>query len=148
MHLDHAEISGVQLATFPPSFGLLMTVVVDVYNPNGYDVAVRAMRGQVLMADKYTLPLDYRPPGDGVWLPSGQTTPVRTPVAMPLQLAILLLQESYAHPTIAYRVTGSADVTGTRTFQIEKDNYSVDERGEITREQIAAIIPATLLGPH
>jgi hypothetical protein len=148
MHLDHAEISGVQLATFPPSLGVLMTVVVDVYNPNGYDVAVRAMRGQVIMADKYPLPIDFRTTGDGVWLPSGQTTPVRVPINMPVDLAMLLLQEAYASPTIAYRVIGSADVTGTRTLKIEKDNYSVDERGGITRDQIAAIIPNTLLGPH
>jgi hypothetical protein len=148
MHLNHAEISGVQLATFPPSLGVLMTVVVDVYNPNGYDVAVRAMRGQVLMAEKYPVPVEFQAPPDGVWLPSGQTTSVRVPVAMPLDLALILLREAYANPTISYRFTGSADVTGTRTFKIEKDNYSVDEHGVVTRDQIAAIIPNTLLGPH
>src|SRR3954467_1205082 len=36
MHLNHAEISGAQFATFPPSVGILMVVVVDVYNPNSY----------------------------------------------------------------------------------------------------------------
>jgi hypothetical protein len=148
MHLNHAELSGVQLSTFPPSLGVLMTVVVDVYNPNGYDVAVRAMRGQVIMADKYPLPIDFRTTGDGVWLPAGQTTSVRVPITMPVDLALLLLRESYVTPIIPYRLTGSADVTGSHTFKIEKDDYSVDERGGITRDQIAAIIPATLLGPH
>ncbi len=44
--------------------------------------------------------------------------------------------------------SGKADVTGTRTLQIEKDDYSVDERGIVTRQQIEAIIPNTLFGPH
>ena len=30
MHLNHAEISGVQLATLPPSLGIVMTVVTRV----------------------------------------------------------------------------------------------------------------------
>ena len=146
MHLNHAEISGFQVMTIPPS--VVMTVVVDVYNPNGYDVAVRAMRGQVVMAEKYTIPLDFRPPGDGLWLPADKTTQVRTPIAIPVDLALALLAESAASPTISYRLIGKADVTGTRTFQIEKDDYSVDERGLVTRDQIAAIIPNTLFRPH
>ena len=145
MHLNHAEISGFQLQTFPPT--VLMTVVVDVFNPNGYDVAIRAMRGQVMMADKYSVPLDFRPPGDGLWLPAGKTTQVRTPVAIPVDLALALLGESVAAPTIPYRIIGKADVTGTRSLQIEKDDYAVDERGSITREQIAQIIPNSL-HPH
>lgn len=146
MHVNHAEISGFQVATFPPS--VLMTVVVDVFNPNGYDVAIRAMRGQVMMAGKYSVPVEFRPPGDGLWLPAGKTTSVRTPVVIPVDLAIALVTEAVASPTISYRLIGRADVTGTRTFQVEKDDYAVDEQGSITREQVAAIIPNTLLGPH
>jgi hypothetical protein len=145
MHLNHAEVSGVQFATFPPSLGVLLTVVVDVYNPNSYDVAIRAMQGQVIMADRYPLPLDFRPPGDGVWLPNGQTTQVRVPIGVPLDLVMTLLREAYASPEISYHVIGSANVTGTRTLQIEKDDYSVDERGSVTREQVQAIVPATFM---
>ena len=146
MHVNHAEISGFSVATIPPS--VLMTVVVDVYNPNSYDVAIRAMRGQVVMAERYSIPLDFRPPGDGLWLPSDRTTSVRAPVAIPVDLALALLRESWNMPTISYRIIGKADVTGTRTLQIEKDDYSVDERGIVTRQQIEAIIPNTLFGPH
>jgi hypothetical protein len=146
MHVNHAEISGFNMATIPPS--VLMTVVVDVYNPNSYDVAIRAMRGQVVMAERFSIPLDFRPPGDGLWLPSDRTTSVRAPVAIPVDLALALLRESWNAPTIAYRLIGKADVTGTRTLQIEKDDYSVDERGIVTRQQIEAIIPNTLFGPH
>jgi hypothetical protein len=147
MHLNHAEISGFQAATFPPSIGVLMTIVVDVYNPNSYDVAVRAMRGQVIMAERYPVPLDFRAPGDGMWLPANKTTSVRVLLTMPLDLAIALVQQSMASPTIGYHVVGKADVTGTRTLQIEKDDYSVDERGVITRDQMAAVIPNSIMPP-
>ncbi len=147
MHLNHAEISGFQAATFPPSIGVLMTIVVDVYNPNSYDVAVRAMRGQVIMADRYPLPLDFRAPGEGMWLPANKTTQIRVPLAMPLDLAIALVQQAFSVPTIPYRVLGKADVTGTRTFKVEQDDYSVDERGVITRDQMAAVIPNSIMPP-
>lgn len=147
MHLDHAEISGVQLATLPPSLGIVMTVVLDVYNPNSYDVAVRAVRGQTVFAGQFPLAVSYQAPPDGVWMPAGQTTQVRVPVTMPVQLALALVQQGMTVPTIQYHFTGSADVTATRSFQIEKDNYSVDEDGTITRDQMMAVIPNSLW-PH
>jgi hypothetical protein len=146
MHLNHAEVSGMQFA-FPPQLGVLMTVVVDVTNPNSYDVAVRAMRGQVILAEKYTLPVDFRAPPEGVWMVAGKTTQVRVPIAIPLELAMALVREAFATPFITYHLIGSADVTGTRTLQIEKDDYSVDERGQVSREQIATILPNTFLPP-
>jgi hypothetical protein len=147
MTLDHAEISGVQLATLPPSVGLVMTVVLDVYNPNGYDVAVRAVRGQATFAGRYPLPVTFQAPPQGVWLPAGQTTQVRVPMTVPIQLAILLVQQSFASPSIAYRFTGAADVTATRTLQLESDNYAVDETGMVTRNDLLAVIPASFF-PH
>jgi hypothetical protein len=147
MHLDHAEISGMQLATMPPSLGIVMTVVLDVYNPNSYDVAVRAVRGQTVFAGQYPLPVMYQAPPDGVWMPAGQTTQVRVPVTVPVQLAMVLVQQGMSMPTIAYHFTGSADVTATRTFQLEKDNYAVDEDGSITQAQMMAVLPNSLW-PH
>jgi hypothetical protein len=144
MHLNHAEISGAQLATFPPSIGILMTVVVDVHNPNSYDVAIRAMRGQVVMGNNYSLPVDFRAPGNGVWLAADRTTSVRVPIIIPLDLGLLLLRESVAAPFIPYRLTGRADVTASNTFRVESDDWAVDEQGTISRQQIAAIIPNSL----
>jgi len=141
MHLDHAEISGVQLATMPPSLGIVMVVVINVLNPNSYDVAVRGVRGQALLANQYPLPVTFQAPPDGLWLPAGQTTAVRVPITVPIQLAIALVQQGMASPTIPYRFTGTADVTATRTFQLEKDNYSVDETGTITRADMMNVIP-------
>ena len=144
MHLNHAEISGAQLATFPPGIGIVMTVVVDVYNPNSYDVAIRAMRGQVVMGNNYSLPVDFRAPGNGVWLAAERTTSVRVPISIPLDLGLALLRDSAAAPFIPYRLTGRADVTASSTFRIESDDYAVDEQGTISRQQIAEIIPNSL----
>jgi hypothetical protein len=141
MHLNHAEISGAQFSTFPPSLGILMTTFVDVYNPNSYDVAIRAMRGQVVMGNGHVLPVDFRAAGDGVWLAAGKTTSVRVPVAIPIPLGLALLQESAAAPFIPYRLIGRADVTASNTFRVEADDYAVDEQGTISRQQIAAVIP-------
>ncbi|MBX3189820.1 MAG: LEA type 2 family protein [Labilithrix sp.] len=135
MRLNRAEISGFRVA-FPPSVGVVMTMVVDVYNPNSYDVAIRAMRGQVVLADRYTLPIDFRPGGEGVWLASKQTTTVRVPVTVPVDLALQLLRETYTQPTVPFRVIGKADVTASRTFRFEADDYSVDETGSVSRQQI------------
>jgi hypothetical protein len=141
MHLNHAEITGLQLG-FPPA--VAMTMVIDVHNPNAYDVAIRAMRGQVIIADQYPLPITFTAPGDGVWLPADKTTQVRIPIVMPVQLALAVLQKAYATPQIPYRCIGKADVTGTRTLKVEQDNYAVDEHGMIDRQQIANVIPSTL----
>ena len=140
MKLNHAEISGMSLG-FPPQVGVVMTIVIDVYNPNSYDVAIRAMRGSALLATKYTIPIDYRAGTEGVWLASKQTTTVRIPISVPIDLALQLLRESIAAPTVPFHVTGKADVTATRTFQIEKDNYSVDESGTFSRQQLELAMP-------
>jgi hypothetical protein len=147
MHLNHAEISGVSLATLPPSIDVVMTIVLDVYNPNGYDVAVRAVRGQTLLAGRYPINVEYHAPGDGLWLPSKQTTSVRVPMSVPVPLAFQLVQESFQAPAIPYRFQGKADVTATRSFKLEKDDYDVDEDGIVTREQMMAVLPNSIM-PH
>ena len=142
MRLDHSELNGIQLATLPASIGIQMTVVLAVTNPNGYDVAIRAVHGQTIMAGKYPLPVELQEPGEGVWLPAKQTTLVRVPVMLPFPLALQLLQETMTSPTVSYRFTGKADVTATRAFGIQKDDYGVDEQGTLTREQMMAVVPA------
>jgi hypothetical protein len=147
MHLNHAEISGVSLATMPPTIAVEMTIVLDVYNPNGYDVAVRAMRGTTMMAGRYPIPVDYRAQGEGIWLPSKQTTTVRVPITVPVPIAFQIVQESFSSPVIPYRFQGKADVTATRSFKLEKDDYGIDEEGAVTREQMMAVLPNSFM-PH
>ena len=139
MKLDHAEVSGVRVG-FPPSLGVLMNIVVAVDNPNSYDLAVRAVRGQVVLANRYSLPVNFRAPGNGVWLRSGAISRLAVPVDIPVQLAIELLRDGMMSPTITYRFTGRADVTATSTFQLEKDDYSVNEWGIVTRQQLASAL--------
>lgn len=145
MTVRHAEVSGMQVG-FPPQVGVVMTVVLDVYNPNSYDVAVRAVRGNVVFMEKWTLPVDFKPGGEGVWLAAKASTPVRVPTTVPVELALTLVRAAYTSSTVPFRVTGKADVTATRSLKIESDDWSVDEKGELSRQQIEASIPATLLG--
>jgi hypothetical protein len=145
--LDHAELNGVQMAVFPPRLGVLLTVVVDITNPNSFDVGVRGMRGQVVLAEKYPLPISWQPPPPGQWLRAGATTPVRIPVDMPIELAIALLRDSLGAPAIGYHITGQVDVTGSSTFKLDRDNYPVDLVGTMTRQQIQGVVPAFLM-PH
>jgi hypothetical protein len=135
MRLRGAAISGVRVS-FPPALGVIMRVMVDVYNPNSYDVAVRAVRGQTVLGERYTMPVNFKAQGDGLWLPSGRNTAIEVPVDIPVQTAMAVLAESTMVTMIPYRFSGRADVTATRTFRLEQDDYSVDERGWINRQQI------------
>lgn len=139
MKLRYANVSGMNVG-FPPQLGVVLTSVVDVYNPNSYDVAIRAVRGEITLAGQHRMPVDFRAPGEGVWLPAGQTTPVSVPVTVPVQVALMTLREAAQTPEIPFRIVGRADVTATRTFQIEKDDYAVDEEGTISRAQVAAVL--------
>jgi hypothetical protein len=143
MRLHHAEVSGIRIG-FPPSVSILMTVVINVYNPNSYDVAVRAVRGQVVLGNRYTLPVDYRAEGNGAWLPSDTTTMMRVPIVVPAALALALVREAIYAPMIPYRFSGRADVTATSTFQLEKDDYSFTVWGAISRQQMEAALALSL----
>jgi len=147
IRFKHAELNGVQLAAFPPRLGISLTVVADIVNPNSFDIGIRGMRGQVFMADRYPLPLEFRAPGEGLWLRAGQATAVRLPVEMPVDLAVELIRESFQYPMIGFHVVGTADVTGSSSLQIHKDNFAVDLRGVVTRQQIQGVVPAAFL-PH
>lgn len=140
MKLDHAEMSGVQIG-FPPSLALQMTVVLNVTNPNSYDVAVRAFRGQAVMNDKYNVPINWNPGGDGVWLPANQTTQVRVLTTVPVNVALATTHEAVTG-VVNYHVTGKADVTATKTLKLEKDDYEVDEKGQFSKQLIDASIAA------
>ena len=146
--LDHAELNGVQMAAvFPPRIAISLTVVVNVTNTNSFDIAIRGMRGQAIMADKYPLPIMYQAPPPGIWLRAGQTTPMRLPVDMPVELAIAMLREALGAPVIPYHVVGVVDVTGTTALKIARDNYPVDLHGTMTRQQVEGVVPAFMM-PH
>lgn len=116
---------------------VVMTVVLAVYNPNSYDIAVRRVRGTSFIAGQYSLPVDYQPAGnDGIWLAADTTSYLRVPIAVPIDMALRLLQTTLGSPSVAYTFTGRADVTATRTLKIEKDDYAVSESGIFQRQQL------------
>lgn len=142
MKLRGAEIAGIQIGF--PVVNVNMVAVMDVTNPNSYDVAVRRVRGQVVFANRHGLPVDFQAQGNGLWLPGKQTTRIGVPITIPLGLGWTLLNEAAAAPVIPFRFQGKADVTGTRTFQLEKDDYSLDETGVITRQQLVGALPGAI----
>lgn len=140
MRVRHAEVSGVQLGI--GQLGLALHVVVEVYNPNSYDVAIRAVRGTVSLGGRAPMPVEFRAPGDGIWLAAKRVTTMRVPVVVPAQVAFEVARDTAFGAEIPYRMIGRADVTATSSLKIEKDDYSVDEEGTISRAQLEASIRA------
>ncbi|MCC6213565.1 MAG: LEA type 2 family protein [Polyangiaceae bacterium] len=143
MKVQHAEVKGLQIG-FPPKLDVVMNVTIDVFNPNGYDVAVRAVRGEVDFMGRHRLPIDFQPGGDGVWLASDATTRLVVPVQLPVPIALDLARVAYEAGAVPYLMRGRADVTAFRSLQVEADDYSFEERGALTREQIDRSIGVTL----
>jgi hypothetical protein len=132
--LDHAE---VRAASFT---GVGLEVFLKIHNGNAYDVEVRNVHAEVTIAGKFRLdPIDVQP---NKWLPSGETTVVSVPLAISWAIVPALVGETLGSPEVKYHVTGSADVTATRTFGIEKNNYPVDEDGTLPRQVFLEASPA------
>jgi Late embryogenesis abundant protein len=146
MTLNHAEIRGLQLLAIPPC--VEMVIVIDVRNPNGFDVAIRALRGSITLADKYVVPVEYLAADDGVWLAADATTSVRIPVAIPVPTALQIAQDALVKSDIAFTFRGKADVSATRSLGIRQDDYAIEETGLVTRAQLVAILPNSLLAPR
>ena len=125
MELHHAEIRSAS-----PS-GIGMEVFLKVHNDNSFDVRVRNVRVNVVLANRYRLPpMAYSP---NQWLPADRYTIVRVPVVIPWPMVAPLLAETVRAPTISYRVRGEADVTAIRSIGIKSDRHPVDEKGSIPR---------------
>lgn len=112
--------------------GVTLVLVVGITNPNAYDLKIRAVRAQTVIAGKYPLPpIDMAP---DLWLPSGQTTEVRIPTTIPWLVLPGILSETLGSETISYQVDGSADVTAVRAIGIEKDSYPMHLTGTLPRQ--------------
>jgi hypothetical protein len=126
--VHHAELRGIS------PFGLQTVIFLSVRNDNAYDVQIRNVNVNVTFGRGYPLgPINYQP---NQWLPSNQTTLVAVPVQLPWTLVPTLVAETVGSYNIPYHVKGAADVTATRTFGIERDNYPVDEGGVIPRQLV------------
>jgi hypothetical protein len=127
MTVHHAELRGVS------PWGVNVMIWLQVRNDNSYDVQVRNVNVSVKFGRGIVLPVVYSP---NQWLPSGRTTFVAVPVTIPLQAVPGLVMETVGAYGIPYHVKGSADVTATRTFGIERDNYPVNEGGSVPRQMV------------
>jgi len=98
-----------------------------------------------MMSERYPLAITYQPPPPGIWLRAGQATPMRIPIEVPVDLALALVREALASQVIPFHLTGQVDVTGTSTLQVKQDNFPVDLRGTVTRQQIEGAVPSFLM---
>lgn len=130
LELHSAQINGIGLV------GVGMNVKVRVNNTNNFDVQVRDVNVTVTVAERYTLPpIQYSP---NIWLGSDQTTVVDVPVVIPWNLVPALLSQTFGKEKLAYHVKGTADVTATRLLNVQRNNYPIDEDGEVPRAALVA----------
>lgn len=130
MRIHHAELRS---ASF---YGVGLDMMLQVYNPNSYDIQIRNVRANVVISGRYSLPpLVFSP---NQWLPAGEKTLVRVPMLIPYMLVPRLIDESVYAPIIYYSVNGSVDVTAVRMLGVEKDNYPINEQSSITRQALMA----------
>lgn len=114
--------------------GIGMEVHLKVKNPNRFDIQVRNVRVDVTIAGRHRLPPVMYSPNQ--WLRSKSTSIVRVPMLIPWPMVPVILAETARAPSVPYRVTGHADVTGTSSLKIKRDSYPVDESGQIPRHAL------------
>lgn len=128
VRLHHADVRGAALT------GAVLDVVIEIHNPNSYDIKLRDLTAETTFAGLYKLPPIVLHPDQ--WLPSGQATQVHVPVTLPWLMLPGILAETMLAPRVTYEIRGSVNVTATRTFGIEEDNYPIDLKGEMPRQII------------
>jgi len=126
--LHHAEVRSASL------YGIGLSVVLSVENPNSFDLAARNVRATVTFANRYELPaIEYSP---NQWLPAGKKTLVPVPVTIPYALLPDLANATANSQVLEYSVVGQVDVTATSSLEVEKDDYPIDEKGSIQRADL------------
>jgi len=128
-NVHHAEIRGLS------PYGLGVEVYLNVRNENSFDIQIRNVRATALIGNRYTMPVNV---SLNRWLSSDSTTMVVVPMWIPWQIVPGLIAESVGSPFIPYRIRGTADVTATRLFGVDRDNFPLDEMGVIPRDVMIA----------
>jgi hypothetical protein len=126
--MHHAEVQGIS------AYGVSFTIYLQVRNENAYDIQIRHVNCNVVIGRGYVLgPIDFMP---NTWLASNRDSFLAVPVTIPWQLMPVLVGETMGAYAIPYQIKGTADVTATRTFGIERDNYSIDQVGSVPRQMV------------
>ncbi len=114
--------------------GAVLDVVIEIHNPNAFDIQVRDVTAETTFAGRYSLPPIVLHPNQ--WLPAGRSTQVHVPTTLPWLMIPPILAETILSPKVTYTVRGNANVTATRTFGIEEDNYPIQLTGEMPRQMM------------
>jgi len=132
-----ATLTGLDLTLKPIGVNLRLELLLRVDNPNDFDLKVRAVRGQVTLAGRQTLPVQLSP---DTWLPAGQTTELTVPAQLPVETALTLAREVISSDCIPYSFEGSADITATSTFKLDQDDHPFKKEGCIPRKSLLKVL--------
>ncbi len=138
MSLHGARVSQANLA------GVELAMTMSVRNDNAFDVLVRTVRADVVVARQLALPTVQTQPN--VWLRAKTSTLVVVPVTVPWQSVPQLIQVTLGSSSIPYHAWGSADVTATRALEIDVDDYAFDQEGALAREELVSAASRGMLG--
>lgn len=124
----------VQSAT-PQGLGLIMNVRVNNNEP--FDVKVRNVRANVVIARTYQLPpIFYNPER---WLGANRSTFVAVPVLVPWAMIRPLVLTTAGSPVIDYQVSGFIDVTAVRMLGIRVNDHPLNGGGSMSRVELLAV---------
>ncbi len=118
----------------PP--GLTMNMEMRVHNDNGFDIQVRNVRANVVLANRYALPPIIASPN--IWLRANSVGVVQVPVTVPWNMVPNVTATAALGPFVNFRVRGFADVTGTRSLRIDVNDWKVDQEGRVSSAEIIA----------
>ncbi|APR84674.1 Hypothetical protein A7982_10023 [Minicystis rosea] len=127
--VHHTEVRGLSTS------GLDIVAVLEVENENGFDVEIRRVRANVVVADRYRLdPIDIQP---NKWIGAGRKVKVSVPVTIPWTTIPGVLSATVGSSEVAYHVSGTADVTAGRSLRVKQNHYPIDQDGTIPRSMLS-----------
>jgi LEA14-like dessication related protein len=129
------ELYGARVQSASP-MGIGMTMLMRVNNDNAFDVKVRNVRVNVVIAYRFYLPpVQYNP---DVWLPAHKSTVVPVPMTVPWNMVTPLLATTAGSSELTYRASGFVDVTAVRLLGIRRNDEKIDEQGSVSRGELLA----------
>ncbi len=129
------ELYGARLGGFGPQ-GVNLQMQFKVRNENSFDVYVRDIRADVVLAERYRLPTVQASPN--AWLPANGNTVITLPVVIPWGMIPPLLATTVGSTQIEYRSRGAANVVATRALHINLNDYTFDQDGTFYRNELVA----------
>lgn len=139
------QLYGARITQAGPQ-GLGLTMELEVYNPNAFDVMVRNVRVTTTLAERFTLPMVAYAPN--AWLAAGRSTRIQVPVVIPWAVWPGLFAATLQDDTVGYHAVGRADVTAVRSLGIRLSNFELDEEGEVSRAELVVAAARGLRSPR